>query len=63
MKESTGPNIDAVEVRVERRGWSNGTGSSLLENAPMLAINRRLGYRPGVRAQEISRDLGESLCR
>lgn len=37
--------------------------SSLLENAPMLAINRRLGYLPGVRKQEMARDLEHTGCR
>lgn len=29
--------------------------SSLVENAPMRAVNQRLGYRPGVRKQEVVR--------
>ena len=37
--------------------------SSLLENAPMLAINRRFGYRPGARKAEMARDLEQTPCR
>jgi GNAT superfamily N-acetyltransferase len=36
--------------------------SSLLENAPMIAINRRLGYLPGIHKQEIARDLDQARC-
>jgi len=53
----------APVLKLHAIAWAQSHGvdwfytSSELGNAPMLAINRRLGYRPGARRLEISRDL------
>lgn len=53
----------AYALKLQAIAWGREHGmnwfytSSLIENTPMIAINRRLGYRAGVRRQEVARDL------
>jgi GNAT superfamily N-acetyltransferase len=53
----------APALKLRAIAWARQHGvnwfytSSEIGNARMLAINRRLGYRPGVRRLEVSRDL------
>jgi GNAT superfamily N-acetyltransferase len=53
----------AQALKVRAISWARGAGlrsfytSSELGNAPMIAINTRLGYRPGPRRAEVTRDL------
>jgi GNAT superfamily N-acetyltransferase len=53
----------APALKLRAIAWARGHGvnwfhtSSETGNAPMIAINRRLGYQPGVRRLEVAREL------
>jgi GNAT superfamily N-acetyltransferase len=52
----------ATALKRQAIAWAQGNGvrwfytSSEVGNAPMIAINRRLGYQPGVRRRQITRE-------
>lgn len=56
----------AFALKLHAIAWGRDHGlrwyytSSLLENAPMIAVNRKLGYRPGARRQEVTREVNPS---
>jgi RimJ/RimL family protein N-acetyltransferase len=55
----------ALAVKLASIHWAAAHGSSMmvttndLENAPMLAVNKRLGYRPSGRHYDYVRDLAD----
>jgi GNAT superfamily N-acetyltransferase len=52
----------APALKLQAIAWARRNGvswfytSSEIGNTPMITVNRRLGYRPGVRRREIARD-------
>ena len=52
----------ASALKLRAIAWAGGQGvrwfytSSEIGNTPLIAINRRLGYRPGVRRLEVAQD-------